>query len=184
MTVDPLVLGFDTSGAYCAAAIVRGDQVIAAHAEDMARGQAERLVPLLEELLAQAGVTWQELSALAVGIGPGNFTGIRIGVATARGLALGLACPAIGVSGFAARRFLGLPVRINAPRGQIYTLRDAGPVLTTGAPAPECAPAELARAIARIGAAHPEEGVTPPAPLYVKAPDAAPARDAPPRILP
>ena len=57
----------------------------------MAKGQAERLMGLLEEVLAAQKTTWQDLSAIAVGVGPGNFTGIRIGVSAARGLALGLA---------------------------------------------------------------------------------------------
>ena len=87
---EPLVLGFDTSAAHCAAALLCADRVVAQHAEDMGRGQAERLFPLLEELLAEGGVTWRDLTALGVGTGPGNFTGIRISVAAARGLALSL----------------------------------------------------------------------------------------------
>lgn len=66
----------------------------------MARGQVERLVPLMEEILQDHGAVFEEVEAIGVGIGPGNFTGIRISVATARGLALGLGIPAIGVSGF------------------------------------------------------------------------------------
>ncbi|MFP4043595.1 MAG: tRNA (adenosine(37)-N6)-threonylcarbamoyltransferase complex dimerization subunit type 1 TsaB, partial [Rhodosalinus sp.] len=52
---DPLVLGFDTSAAHCAAALLSGDRLIAARAEEMGRGQAERLMPMLEEMLAEAG---------------------------------------------------------------------------------------------------------------------------------
>ena len=78
------VLGFDTSAAHCAAAVVSGGRVLACRVEPMARGQAERLFPLLEALLSQAGVTWRDLSAIGVGTGPGNFTGIRIAVAAAR----------------------------------------------------------------------------------------------------
>jgi len=66
----------------------------------MARGQAERLMPMLEEMLAQAGHAWRDLAAIGVGTGPGNFTGIRIAVSAARGLSLALGVPAIGVSGF------------------------------------------------------------------------------------
>ena len=68
----------------------------------MVKGQAERLFPLLEELLAEAGLSWRDLDRIGVGIGPGNFTGIRISVASARGLALSLGIPAIGVSSFSA----------------------------------------------------------------------------------
>lgn len=94
----PLVVGFDTSLAHCGAAVLQGDDCLAAAYEDMARGQAERLMPMLEATLQDAGVTWQDLDGIGVGIGPGNFTGIRISVAAARGLALGLGVPAIGIS--------------------------------------------------------------------------------------
>lgn len=105
MTDAPLTLGFDTSGSYCGAALwAKGDIVATAH-EEMAKGQAERLVPLLEDILTQAGVLWGDLDRIGVGIGPGNFTGIRISVATARGLALGLNIPAIGVSLLEAAAF-------------------------------------------------------------------------------
>ncbi|RED11985.1 tRNA threonylcarbamoyladenosine biosynthesis protein TsaB [Pontivivens insulae] len=63
----------------------------------MARGQAERLVPLLEEVLGNAKVGWGELTAIGVCVGPGNFTGIRIAVAAARGLSLSVGVPAIGI---------------------------------------------------------------------------------------
>jgi tRNA threonylcarbamoyladenosine biosynthesis protein TsaB len=97
-----LVLAFDTSAAHCAAALVQGDAVLAAASEPMSRGQAERLMPLLEDLLSAAGVGWGDLDAIGVGIGPGNFTGVRISVAAARGLALALGIPAVGVSAFEA----------------------------------------------------------------------------------
>lgn len=98
----PLILAFDTSAAHCAAVLVRGEACLAARTEAMDRGQAERLLPLLGELLAEAGHVWDDLGALAVVTGPGNFTGIRIAVAAARGLALGLGIPAVGVSRFEA----------------------------------------------------------------------------------
>lgn len=66
----------------------------------MKRGQAERLMPLCGEVLTASGRDYGDLDAIAVGIGPGNFTGIRIAVSAARGLALSLGIPAIGVSGF------------------------------------------------------------------------------------
>ena len=96
----PLLLAFDTSAAHCAAVLVRGGRILAARVEAMDRGQAERLLPLLEDLLSEAGFGWPDLDGLAVVTGPGNFTGLRIAVAAARGLALGLDRPAIGVSRF------------------------------------------------------------------------------------
>ena len=120
MPSDPLILGFDTSAAHCAAALVSGDRVLAAWHDDMSRGQAERIMPLLEEVLKEGGKGWSDLSAIGVGIGPGNVTGIRISVAAARGLALGLGIPAIGVSSFDAiaqgATTPGLPT-VPGPRG-------------------------------------------------------------------
>lgn len=98
MPDDLRVLAFDTSAAHCAAAVICGDRVLAQRVEPMAKGQAERLFPLLGEMMAQAGLSWPDLDALGVGIGPGNFTGVRISVAAARGLALSLGIPAVGVS--------------------------------------------------------------------------------------
>ena len=126
MPSEPLLLAFDTSAAHCAAALLRGQTLLGARAEPMARGQAERLIPLLEEVLAGAGVGWRDLDALAVGTGPGNFTGIRIAVAAARGLALGLGRPAIGVSVPEARaEGMERPLCVveQAPRGQVCMQR-------------------------------------------------------------
>jgi len=99
---ETFLLGFDTSAAHCAAALLCGDELLAHRHEEMGRGQAERLFPLLEEVLSEGGVQWRDLSGIGVGIGPGNFTGVRISVAAARGLALSLDIPAIGVAGFDA----------------------------------------------------------------------------------
>jgi len=99
---EGLVLGFDTSAALCAAALLSGGRVLAARHHEIGRGEAERVMTLLEAVLAEGGAGWRELAALGVGTGPGNFTGVRGAVAAARGLALGLGVPAVGVSGFEA----------------------------------------------------------------------------------
>ncbi len=123
MPSNQLVLAFDTSAAHCAAALLSGDKVLVERAESMVNGQAERLFPLLEDVLSGAGTTWQDLSRIGVGIGPGNFTGIRIAVAAARGLALSLGVPAIGVTTFEALAH-GLPrpviASVDARAGQYY----------------------------------------------------------------
>lgn len=187
----PLILGFDTSGPHCAAALLRGSEVLATQGEAMAKGQAERLMGLLEEVLTAQGVTWQDLSALAVGVGPGNFTGIRIGVSAARGLALGLGIPAYGVTGFEARHRLaplGTTVAIPAPRAMVYVSDDQGarlvPVTDVARPAPEPDPAALAQAVAAHAASLWPTPMAAPAPYYLRPPDAARARDAAPTLLP
>ncbi|OWU73686.1 hypothetical protein ATO3_11490 [Marinibacterium profundimaris] len=109
-----MLLAFDTSGPHVSAALLRGGDVVAECHEPMTRGQAERLVPALQELMAGAGIGWDQLDAIGVGIGPGNFTGIRICVATARGLALGLGIPAVGVSTLEA-------AALDAPRPVVAT---------------------------------------------------------------
>lgn len=122
---QPIVLAFDTSGPHCATALVRGDEVLATHHEEMAKGQAERLMPLIQQTLDDAGIGLRDLDAVGVGVGPGNFTGIRISVAAARGLALALGVPAIGVTAFDALyggrlKTLSSIVALPAPRGAYY----------------------------------------------------------------
>jgi tRNA threonylcarbamoyladenosine biosynthesis protein TsaB len=199
---DPLILGFDTSAAHCAAALLSGDTVLAQRTELMSRGQAERLMPLLQEVLAEGNSTWQDLDAIGVGVGPGNFTGIRIGVSAARGLALGLSIPAVGVTGCEARSKATSPtdlVAIPAPRDQVYlcdpTDPSADPVLMPLEEAQqtaqklgralntETAPQQIAIAIAKITATRWQTSTKSPAPLYVRPADAAPSRDKPPVLI-
>ena len=102
MIFDENVVVFDTSNQYIAAALYRGKQEVQSIVEFMPRGQAERLMSLLNELLEGASLDWQDIGKIGVCTGPGNFTGIRIAVSAARGLALGLEIPAIGISSFEA----------------------------------------------------------------------------------
>ena len=194
-----MVLGFDTSAAHCAAALMSGDRIVAHHADSMARGQGEHLIGLLQDLLNEAGLGWRDLTALGVGVGPGNFTGIRISVAAARGLALALRIPAIGVSSFEAtalNRSAPFTATVTAPRNQLYTqvFSKAGPQeprlidatdVDTNIPNTPCSPPlELAGQIATIAAQRADAPQPRPAPLYIKAADAAPSRDPVPTFLP
>ena len=96
------ILAFDCAGRGCSVAVLDGERVLATRAEDMERGQAERLMPMIASALEEAGLAPDKLDLIAVTTGPGGFTGIRIGLATARGLALATGIPAVGVSNFAA----------------------------------------------------------------------------------
>lgn len=123
MASDPTVLAFDTSAAHCAAALLSGGRIVATRHEEMAKGQAERLMGLLAETLEDGKANWRDLDAIGVGTGPGNFTGIRISVSAARGLALGLGRPAIGVGLFDALAYGSgepLVLSLGAPRQHLH----------------------------------------------------------------
>ena len=102
MIFDENVVVFDTSNQYIAAAVYSGKQKVQSIIKFMPRGQAERLMTLLNGLLERASLDWSDIAKIGVCTGPGNFTGIRIAVSAARGLALGLEIPAIGISSFEA----------------------------------------------------------------------------------
>jgi len=185
------VLAFDTSAAHCAAALFVDGQ-IAVNVQQMARGQAEALMPMLDDLLQAQGVTYKDLTRLAVGVGPGNFTGIRIAVSAARGLAMGLTIPAIGITGFEVildSRDADFAA-IAAPRDMAYLQDRSGPPrLVAHADVPSNAlwppaPDTFVQTMARIAAkAGPDRLGATPAPLYIRPADAAPPRDAPPVVL-
>lgn len=96
------VLGINTVGDVCEAALVSEAGVLAVRSEPMSQGHDARLAPLVAELLQEAGVAPKELDRIAVIAGPGSFTGVRVGVAFARGLALAIGKPAVGVSSLEA----------------------------------------------------------------------------------
>ena len=95
-------LSFDTSAEYCAAALVQDGTEIAAQSLAMSRGHAEALVPLVRELCASTGTDLSGIDLVAVTVGPGSFTGVRTGIAAARGFALATGAPAVGVSSLQA----------------------------------------------------------------------------------
>jgi tRNA threonylcarbamoyl adenosine modification protein YeaZ len=119
----------------------------------MATGQAERLFPALGELLAKAGVTYADLTRIAVTTGPGSFTGLRIGLSAARGLGLALNLPVLGIPSLFALSLSAtgpVAVLLDAKRGEAYFQTFAGP----GIPVREAAllPTEEARALVPPGA--------------------------------
>jgi tRNA threonylcarbamoyladenosine biosynthesis protein TsaB len=188
-----MIFAFDTATTTSTCALVRDGEVLG---ERLA--EARTVLAAADDLLREVGLDRSELDALVVGTGPGSFTSIRIGLATARGLGLALGIPAAGVSTLHA--FEGGEPVIDAKRGQVFT---AGP--SVGSPEEldvagrrlvgdgavryrdvfEAAGAEIppdgdrahlpaARLlVAHAGAFVPAEGLEP---LYVRAPDAVPSR--------
>jgi len=198
---EAVFLAFDTSAAHCAAALLWGGKCRATCAEAMAKGQAERLLPMIEDMMVAQGAAFADLAGICVGTGPGNFTGIRISVSLARGLALGLRVPAIGVTGFeAASHARGAAgphwAVIDAPRGQVYAQRwglgagapqivDAGtdfdaPVLRFA----DLSATQIAQAVAEVGWLKSRTPQPRPAPFYLRGANASPPSDPPPVILP
>jgi tRNA threonylcarbamoyladenosine biosynthesis protein TsaB len=91
------ILAIETSAQFCSAALLVDKTLIARH-EQAPRRHGERLLPMLEDLLAEGGLTLTALDAIAFGRGPGSFTGVRIAAAVAQGVAFGADLPLLGVS--------------------------------------------------------------------------------------
>jgi tRNA threonylcarbamoyladenosine biosynthesis protein TsaB len=98
------VLAIDTALEACSAAVLDTDQggILASESIPMARGHAEALMPLVARVMDDAMLEFMELDRIAVTVGPGSFTGLRVGVAAARGLAVAAGKPAVGLTTLAA----------------------------------------------------------------------------------
>lgn len=128
-----MILAIDTSSTLCAACVwsLQSGELGRA-VEDIGKGHAERLMAVIDAALVEAGKSYADISKVAVSIGPGSFTGIRVGVSAARGLALALGVEAVGVTTLAAiaetaRHGNGharVIAAIDAKRGELYVLDD------------------------------------------------------------
>ena len=122
------VLAFDTTTAACSVALWCDGTVEASHCNPMMHSQAEALVPNIEQVLTEAGRGYDSVDRFAVTVGPGSFTGVRVGLATARGLGLATGSPVIGLltSEVLAReaiqkgRDTPVAVAIDARRAAVY----------------------------------------------------------------
>lgn len=122
------LLAIDTSANLCAACVYEAGGERGRAVLDLGKGHAEHLMGVIDTALKEAGTAYGDLDAIAVSVGPGSFTGVRVGVAAARGLALALKKPAIGVTTLEAiaeecrDAAPGRPIvsRIDAGRGQAY----------------------------------------------------------------
>ncbi|HUK10874.1 MAG TPA: tRNA (adenosine(37)-N6)-threonylcarbamoyltransferase complex dimerization subunit type 1 TsaB [Stellaceae bacterium] len=115
------ILAFDSSGNACSAALWEEGRIAARAFETRTVGQAERLVPMIERVLEASGHGLETLDLLAVTVGPGAFTGVRIGIATAQGLALGTGLPCLGLSSLEAVAH-GVPDRLLRGRRLVVAL--------------------------------------------------------------
>lgn len=123
------LLAIDAAGNACSAAVWRQGALRAQRREALARGQSERLLPLVEAVMAEARQDFATLDAIAVTLGPGGFTGVRIGLAAAEGLALAHDLPILGLSSFAVtaaaidpaeRAGANLLLLLDAKRAEVY----------------------------------------------------------------
>ncbi|HXQ50280.1 MAG TPA: tRNA (adenosine(37)-N6)-threonylcarbamoyltransferase complex dimerization subunit type 1 TsaB [Stellaceae bacterium] len=219
------VLALDCAGRGCAAAVLTASGVAARRVRAMERGQAEALMPMIDDVLAEASMRFADLDLLAVTVGPGSFTGVRIGLAAARGLALATGLPLVGITSFAAaaagvpparRGGRPLAVALDSKREEIFlqVFAPDGPVLAAGVmveraaieaalpPGPVLVAGDAAarlvswvpgRAALASGTGLPDPGdiarlalaswrpgqtLSPPRPLYLRAPDTTPPRAA------
>ncbi|HTK34909.1 MAG TPA: tRNA (adenosine(37)-N6)-threonylcarbamoyltransferase complex dimerization subunit type 1 TsaB [Caulobacteraceae bacterium] len=131
-----MVLALDTALSACQAAVTEGTRVLALRSEPMERGHQERLAPLVAEAMGEAGLTFDRIDRIAVTVGPGSFTGVRVGLAFAKGLALALDRPCLGVGALEAlaagvNQDAFVAAAIDGRRDQIYlqVFIDRAPVM-------------------------------------------------------
>lgn len=132
-----ICLAFDTAGKACSACLYdsANDEVLAKASEEIGKGHAEKLMDIIGEVMQSAKITYQDLDKIVTTIGPGSFTGIRVGVATARGFGVGLEIPVVGVNNLEAILFEFTQSRkidpsknfgavMTAGRGEVYCLME------------------------------------------------------------
>lgn len=127
--IKPIILAFDTATDYLTAAVGGQDNILASRHFLARRDHMAKLLPAIDDILKETGIILAQIDRLAVGVGPGSFTGVRIGVATAQGLAHGTGKQLIGVS---TLDILAEPILaenttalicpiMDAKRGEVYT---------------------------------------------------------------
>lgn len=150
------VLALDCSGGAVSCAVLAGDRIMAERSRALARGHGEAVMGELDAVMQEAGLRFDALDAVAVTEGPGSFTGIRVGLAAARGLGLALNIPVLGVSSFAVladslpRDGASLMVVIDSRRAELFVqifgadrVALGEPFLATAAELPDHLPAGL-----------------------------------------
>lgn len=121
------IIGIDSSGLVASVAILEDNKLVAEYTVNNKKTHSQTLLPMLEEIVASSGLDMKEIDAIAIAAGPGSFTGLRIGSATAKGLGLALKKPIVPVSTLEALAYnlygtdsLVCPI-MDARRNQVYT---------------------------------------------------------------
>lgn len=192
------ILALDSAIGISSVALWQGGKVAVYLENSESTMQAARLMPLVEAALAQANIGYGDLTAVASTVGPGSFTGIRIGLAAARGIAFAAGIPCLGYTTLEVMHQAGGELCIlNAGKGEVYfqhfgaqkteptigKLEDVlraypGTTIASGIPLPADFSAPTithprADALATLAATHPERAL-PPQPFYIRPPDAKP----------
>lgn len=165
-----MILALDTCLTACSAAVLDGETVLAARSEAMPRGHQERLAPLVRELMIEARVGFSDLTRIGVTVGPGSFTGLRVGLAFAKGLSAALGVPCAGVGALEAMAFGRegfVAAVIDARRDQVY-VQMFGDGVALMAPDALTAPDAMAR-LAELYAGGPATLIGSGAPLLAPA---------------
>ncbi len=118
-----MILSIDTCLGASSVAVLDGERVLATRSEPMTRGHQERIGMIAREAMSEAGVAFDALTRIGVTVGPGSFTGLRVGLAFAKGLATALSIPCVGVTTLEAMAF-GVPgftaAVLDARMSQVY----------------------------------------------------------------
>lgn len=121
------LLVIDTALGACAAGVFDGARALATASEAMTRGHQERIGPLVRDVMTEAGLSFAEVERIGVTVGPGSFTGLRVGLAFAKGLGMALGRPVVGVSTLDALAASAPPdgvldtvALVDGRRGQVY----------------------------------------------------------------
>lgn len=180
-----IVLGLDTCLSACSVAVLDGETVLAHASETMSRGHQERLAPMAQAVMAQAGIGFDRLQRIGATVGPGSFTGLRVGVAFAKGLGSALGVPAVGVGSLealAAEASGMVAAAIDARRDQLYlqVFEDGQPlmapdVLPLGTAAARLAELAMGRDLTLVGSGAPLLADSAPG-AHILTPDGCDAR--------
>jgi tRNA threonylcarbamoyladenosine biosynthesis protein TsaB len=189
------ILALDTSMGACSAAVLRADggaRGLFAREATMARGHAEALMPMVVEVMEEAGVAFANLDLIAATVGPGSFTGVRIAIAAARGLALATGAKLYGTDSLTVMAKAALmtgalgpepfAVAVDARRGMLYLAlygdagqRLEGPLLIAPEEAVALLPGDLDLAVGSGAALLAEAGARAGRPLEAKLPELQPS---------